>query len=97
MAIRITEDQKIRMNILYQELKTYAAVAREIGCSPTTVKRYIIPDFVNPNDIEKSIIQVNELPPIDMGLFKSKSFGELCLLSDAEKNAVKELWKELII
>lgn len=96
MATRITEDQKIQMNILYQDLKTYAAVARAMGVSASTVKRYIIPNFVNPENIKKNTIQVKELPPIDLELF-TKPFGELCILSDGEKEAVKELWKELVI
>ena len=96
MAIRITEDQKIQMNILYQELKTYAAVARKIGCSPSTVKRYIISNFVNPKEVEKNIIQVTELPPLDSGIF-NQPFGDLCILSTAEKDEVKVLWQELLI
>lgn len=96
MAIRITEDQKIQMNILYQELKTYAAVARKIGCSPSTVKRYIISDFVNPKAVEKNIIQVTELPPLDSNIF-NQPFGDLCILSAAEKDEVKVLWQELLI
>ena len=97
MAAKITNDQKIQMNILYQKLKTYSAVAREMGCSPTTVKRYIIPNFINPEENKSEIIQVKELPPLDIEIFKNKSFGDLCILSDEEKDEIKELWKELII
>ena len=96
MATRITEDQKIQMNILYKELKTYAAVARAMGCSASTVKRYIIPDFVDPKDVEAVEIQVKELPPINFDLF-TRPFGDLCVLSEEERAEVKELWKELLI
>ena len=97
MATKITNDQKIQMNILYKKLKTYSAVAREIGCSPSTVKRYIIPDFISPEENKTNIIQIKELPPIDINIFKEKSFGDLCILSDKEKNEIKELWEELLI
>ena len=97
MAAKITESQKIQMNILYKELKTYAAVAREMGCSPTTVKKYIIPDFVVPEEIKETTIQMTELPLLDFDLFGAHPFGELCLLSDEEREEVKVLWKELVI
>ena len=96
MATRITEDQKIQMNILYKEFRTYAAVARAMKVSPSTVKRYIIPDFVEPEEIEIKQVQIKELPPIDLNKFK-QPLGNLCLLTEEEKNEVKELWKELII
>ena len=96
MATRITEDQKIQMNILYKELKTYAAVARVMGVAASTVKRYIIPDFVNPEEIEIKTVQIKELPPVDINKFK-QPFGNLCLLSEEEKEEVKELWKELLV
>lgn len=96
MAARITEDQKIQMNILYQELKTYAAVARSMGVSASTVKRYIIPDFINPEELTITTIQIDELPPVDIDKFK-QPFGNLCILSDEEKEEIKELWEELLV
>ena len=97
MATRITEDQKIEMNVLYKELKTYAAVARAMGVAASTVKKYIIPDFINPQEIQENIIQVNELPPLDINVFQNTSFGDLCLLSEDEKAEMPDLWKEILI
>lgn len=45
MAQRITQEQIEQINRLYQTYGTYAAVAREVGCSATTVKKYIDPNF----------------------------------------------------
>ena len=43
MPRKLVEPQDIiKMNELYKELGTYAAVARKVGFSPTTVKKYII-------------------------------------------------------
>ena len=94
---KITEDQKLQMNILYKRLGTYAAVAREIGCAPSTVKRYIIEDFVEPEKIEKNLLVLDALPELDLSIFKGKKFGDLCLLSDEEKAEVQDLWKELLM
>lgn len=43
--MRVTESEIIKMNELYLQYGTYAAVAREVGRSPSTVKRYIQSDF----------------------------------------------------
>ena len=42
---RVTEKEILQMNRLYQILGTYAAVGREVGRAPSTVKRYIDPNF----------------------------------------------------
>ncbi len=45
--MRVTPEEIIEMNELYLEHKTYSAVARIIGRSPGTVKRYIDPAYVS--------------------------------------------------
>ena len=45
--MRVTQDEIIKMNELYLEYHTYAAVAKEVGRAPSTVKRYIDPDYVS--------------------------------------------------
>lgn len=41
MANKITPEQIAQMISLYAELKTYSAVAKQMGISPSTVSRYI--------------------------------------------------------
>lgn len=94
---RITEEQKVQMNVLYKRLGTYAAVAREIGCAPSTVKKYIIEDFVSPEEVKQKIFVPAVLPEIDFTLFEGKTFGEVCELSSEEAEEVKELWKEMLV
>ena len=38
---KITNEQIVKMIELYEQLGTYAAVARELGVSATTVSRYV--------------------------------------------------------
>ena len=52
MASKVTEQDKIHMNELYLKLRTYAAVARETGFSASTVKKYIIPNYISQNNIK---------------------------------------------
>ena len=97
MASKITNEQIIQMNILYLKYKTYAAVAREVGCAPSTVKKYIQPNFVNPEELEVKRFE-GELPPLNKELFSDiENWGELCVLSNKEREDIKELWKEIVI
>lgn len=96
MARKVTEEDKILMNELYIKLKTYAAVARETGFSPTTVKRYIIQNYVPKDSIQKNKFNL-EIPPINYDLFKVEDFGLLCVLSKEEKDEIEELWKEMLL
>jgi len=43
--MRVTEEEIKRINELYIQLGTYAAVAREVGRAPSTVKRYVDLNF----------------------------------------------------
>ena len=90
----VTQADIKEMNRLYLELKTYAAVARVTGFSPSTVKKYIIPNYTIAAD--DTIIRFNKpLPDLDTSMFRSDDWGDLCILTDAEINDVKQLWNEL--
>lgn len=52
MANKVTESVKIEFNELYLKYKTYAEVARQTGFSASTVKKYIIPNFVSRENIK---------------------------------------------
>ena len=49
-APRITPEEIITMQRLYRQLGTYTAVAREIGCSASSVSKYVqmkgVPDNI---------------------------------------------------
>ena len=91
MARKVTEEDKILINELYIKLKTYAAVARETGFSPTTVKKYIITNYIPKEQIQQNVFNINK------EMFDIENFGELCILSKEEKIEVEELWKELLL
>ena len=93
--MKVVKDSDIReMNRLYLELKTYAAVARATGFSPSTVKKYIRADFeiVDESQIKR---YSGPLPEFDPSIFRGEDWGPLCELSDEEVKGIKELWKEI--
>ena len=97
MAKRITEDQIRDINELYLELKVKTQVARIIGCSPATVTKYIIPNYVSKANQPAP-------PPFDeskiVGPKAYTSYQELmddCKLSEEEWAAMNEIQKEVLV
>lgn len=93
----ITQEMVKQINELYLQIGTYAGVARKIGIAPTTVKKYVVPNYTAENTIQKKVFDKNKVSKdIDFSPFMNKEdWGDLCALSEQEKEEVKELWKEL--
>ena len=90
----VTQADKKLINELYLKLKTYAAVARETGFSPATVKKYVDKDYKPV--IEEDVIRFNRpLPEFDPTMFRIDDWAPLCILTDEEVKSVPEIWKEL--
>lgn len=96
--MRVTQEMIVRMNDLYLELKTYAAVARKVGVSPTTVKRYINPNYKRVKDGESE--DENELEitiqPINYELFDRPSWNILLTLMPREVDGMLKLREEVV-
>ena len=96
MARRVTEKDIVKINRLYKKIGTYAGVARETGFSPSTVKRYVIPDF-HEVDIKKKVHKDAIAKEGDWEeKLKGYTFAELCLLNLEETDELIELRKELM-
>lgn len=92
----VTQDDIKKINELYLQLKTYAAVSRATGFAPSTVKKYVIPNYQKVE--EKNIKRVTgPLPSIFsfQNNFLKKDWRSLCELTQEEHNEIKELWEEL--
>lgn len=97
MAIKVTDEVIEQINELYLELKVKTQVARIVGCSPATVTKYIIPNYVGKANQPAP-------PPFDeskiVGPKAYASYQELmddCKLSKEEWAAMKEIQKEVLI
>jgi len=91
----VTESDKETMNDLYLDIKTYAGVARKVGFSPSTVKRYILPNYIKKQNDEKpfngKILEIDEVEKPKTG----KEWNEWLTLSSEEKKECNELRKEI--
>lgn len=97
MAIKVTDEVIEQINELYLKLKVKAQVARIIGCSPATVTKYIIPNYVSKAN------QV-DLPPFDMSKITGpkhyedwNDFFTNCILTEDEWKDMKDIQKEVMI
>ena len=98
MATKVTQEDKIRMNELYLKYKTYAEVARQTGFSASTVKKYIISNFIPQDKLE--IKKFNKIIPDNFPADFPKNHYEwarLLAFTDLEAANMEELRKEILI
>lgn len=95
MANRITEEQKELINELYAELGVKKRVAEIIGCSPSTVTKYIIEGYVPKANRIKIVFEGTPAGCDEL----IKDFGEIGIsifsLSDKERTDLESLKKEI--
>ena len=98
MANKVTSDDILRINEIYYKTKVYAETARQTGFSASTVKKYVIKDW-KPVVAENVIkFELKQIPEFDGSVFKNiDNYGELCVLTEQEKEEMKELWRELAV
>lgn len=100
MASKVTNEDILRINELYYKHKTYAEVARQTGFAASTVKKYVIPNW-EPTKTDNVIrFDLANLPNFSeaVKIFRGvTNYGDLCVLSDNEKEELKVLWEELAI
>lgn len=96
MAIKVNEELINKMLELYKEMKTYAAVAREIGVSASTCSKYIkaaLSEEKNKVEAKKNYIAFDkEIKPIEEIKIEWK---DICWLSPEEVKDIEDLWKEI--
>lgn len=96
MATKVTNELIEKMVELYNQLGTYAAVAREIGVSASTCSKYIKTAQVEQkNKIEaaKNFIPFDKkIKPIEEVKIE---WNDCCWLSPEEVKDIEILWKEI--
>jgi hypothetical protein len=100
MANKVTNEDILRINEIYYKTKVYAETARQTGFSASTVKKYIIPGWepvASENIIRFDMAQLPDFT-VAVELFRGVfNYGNLCVLTEYEKEEMPELWKELSV
>lgn len=100
MANKVTNEDILRINELYYKHKVYAEVARQTGFSASTVKKYVIPNWApvaSENIIRFDIAQLPDFTSAAEIFRGISNYGALCILTDYEKQEIKNLWGELTV
>lgn len=91
---KLTEDQILLIKETYKEIGTYSGVAKKLGFSSTTVKKYVAMEVENPKE-EKEIIRFNfKIRPVEDIDFNFP-LSVWTSLTEKEKEGVKILQKEI--
>ncbi len=96
---RVTQDEIVIMNELYLEKGTYAAVAREVGFSPSTVKKYIIPNYVSTKNIERQVLSARRIEEIENFVMTPEMLenSKILVPTEEEMEDMAKLWESLVI
>ena len=86
MANKVSNNDILRINELYYADPVYSHVAKLTGFSPTTVKKYIIPDFQPLKSREK----VSAAWPEVEDIIIPENLPDWLLLSDEEKLEISD-------
>lgn len=101
MASKVTNEDILRINELYYKHKVYAEVARQTGFSASTVKKYVDKNWTPvcaENIIRFDLAQLPDFFEQVSEKFKGvENYGDLCILSDEEKEEMKVLWGEIAV
>lgn len=101
--MKITPEIAEQINDLYLEIGVKKRVAEIIGCSPSTVSKYIIPNYVSKK--ERKIYTFNGYVGNSewlIDIFKTfkdpaKSLCSLCVLGKSEIDEMEEMKKEIYL
>lgn len=95
MASRITEEQIRIINEEYLRCHTYSGAAKAAGCSPSTAKKYIIPNF-SPCAPSIKEYGIEPMPIESVSIFTtSTQIYKATELTIEEKEELKDFWKEI--
>lgn len=106
MAKKIDEATIIKINEVYLECGVKSQTAKICGVSPSTVTKYLIPDYKNKRNLAaaapvfEGTIKGSEdfikfLKNCEGGM--SKGFCEYCVLTEEEKEEMKKIQEGILV
>lgn len=100
MANRVSSEDILRMNEIYYKTHVFAEVARRTGFSASTVRKYVDVNWKPVVSEEIVVFNMNDIPDFKEAVkcFRGvDNYGDLCVLTEQEREEIKELWAELVI
>ena len=97
---RVTSEDILRMNEIYYKTRVFAEVARQTGFSASTVRKYVDTKWTPVVSEEITTFNMKDIPDFKEATkcFRGvDNYGDLCVLSEQEKEEIKELWRELAV
>ena len=97
---RVTSEDILRMNEIYYKTRVFAEVARQTGFSASTVRKYVDIKWtpvVTENVITFSMKDIPDFKEAVKCFRGVDNYGDLCVLTEQEREEIKELWKELAV
>lgn len=94
--MKLTNEDIQNIKRAYSEIGTYTGVARKLGFSPATIKKYTTTSINIQAPIIKKHFQ-DEIPSAESINWYSKEYiTGLGKLSEEEKEEIKDLWEEIL-
>ena len=94
---KLTQEKINKIIEIYNEVGTYSGTAARVGCSPATVKKYVTAGAqvqeILPKNITPFSGEIKDIEDIDFGALED--IGKLSLLTEEEKEEIRELWEEI--
>jgi hypothetical protein len=100
MAKTVTSEQIIEINELYKEIGVYAEVARRVGLSASTVRKYVKSDYISAADLPILRADIGACRQVieNFTLSAEAMRDEKVLnLTEEEIEGIKKLWGELVL
>lgn len=91
----VQQEDIIAINEAYKRIGTYAGAGRATGWSGSTVKRYIIPDYVPEAEVEPIVEEEFIIPEETMDY--PEDWEKTLQLTEEELKGIKELQKTILL
>lgn len=94
---KVTPEIIEKINLAYLQCKTYAGAARAVGVSPSTAKKYVIPNYT-PSKVDMDYTYIVAKPITEISPFITySSIYNATELTEEEKILMEDFWKEINI
>lgn len=96
MSRGLTQQEIEYINEVYLSCHNYSQTAKIVGHAPSTVKKYVDPNYMPKATITPEETKI-ELPPLEEIADELPPWYDLTCLTPQEEEEIRQLWKEITI